>query len=164
VIVGPVRSWRHPPGLLGALVVLATAALLLACSILDPEDGPRDELQRAEEQWRKAGVTDYLYTVRRGCYCISEALGPAEVMVRNGAVEVRHPETGEPYDPDFAHLFPPVQGLFDLIRDAIERHADRLDVRYSAVLGYPEQIDIDYELQAADEELSVFATGFLPLR
>jgi hypothetical protein len=72
-------------------------------------------------------------------------------------------EKGEPA-PAFAEYVRDIEGLFDLIREAIERKAHKVDVSYDRVYGYPTSIDLDYLFNAVDDELQVTVSGFQPQR
>jgi len=67
-------------------------------------------------------------------------------------------QTGEPV-PSYATVRD-IAGLFALIRKAIDDGADRLEVTYDAQLGYPTFINIDYVVNAADDELQVRTSEF----
>jgi hypothetical protein len=57
-----------------------------------------------------------------------------------------------------AEGFPAVEGLFDLIRSAIEDRAHELDVTYDPALGVPVAFWIDYDEMVIDEELGMTVT------
>ncbi|MBV6622343.1 MAG: hypothetical protein KI793_05190 [Rivularia sp. (in: Bacteria)] len=111
--------------------------------------------------WRKQKITNYRYTLTNSCFCVPEARGPVIIEVRNGkTVSVTSEATGEKVNPDFFQNFDTIPELFNVIRDAINRRADRLDVEYDAKFGYPTNISIDYKFQLADEELFLSVTNF----
>ena len=111
--------------------------------------------------WKKQNISNYRYTLSNSCFCIPEARGPVIIEVRNGeTVSVTSEATGEEVNPDFFQRFDTILELFDVIRDAINRRADSLDVRYDARLGYPTNISIDYDVRIADEELFLSVTNF----
>lgn len=111
--------------------------------------------------FRKQKITNYRYTLSNSCFCISEARGPVIIEVRNGeTVSVTSEATGEKVNRDFFQNFDTVPKLFNVIRDAINRRADRLDVQYDDKFGYPTNISIDYKFQLADEELFLSVTNF----
>ncbi|AFY58596.1 hypothetical protein Riv7116_6247 [Rivularia sp. PCC 7116] len=111
--------------------------------------------------WRKQKITNYRYTLSNSCFCVPEARGPVIIEVRNGkTVSVTSEATGEEANPDFFQNFDTIPKLFNVIRDAINRRADRLDVEYDAKFGYPTNISIDYKFQLADEELFLSVTNF----
>lgn len=111
--------------------------------------------------FRKQKITNYRYTLSNSCFCIPEARGPVIIEVRNGeTVSVTSEATGEKVNRDFFQNFDTVPKLFNVIRDAINRRADRLDVQYDDKFGYPTNISIDYKFQLADEELFLSVTDF----
>jgi hypothetical protein len=57
-------------------------------------------------------------------------------------------------------LFPDVEGLFDIIDDAIERRAAQLLVQYDPDLGHPITIRIDYSRLTADDEVEYLISDF----
>jgi hypothetical protein len=70
-------------------------------------------------------------------------------------------DSGEPVPGDLAPHFPTVDGLFDVIKDAMDRDVHQLRVTYDGDTGIPVDIWIDYEANAVDEELGYQVT--LPL-
>jgi hypothetical protein len=136
---------------LTAMAVLATSG---ACGDLGPGDGPFEELTRNQERWQQQRPATYQYGVERLCFCGVEARGPVRVTVTGDDVTDRsYIDTGEPVPALFEDLFPTVDGLFDVLRDAIEREAHRIDVTYDPISGVPLDLFIDYEQNVADEEL-----------
>ena len=64
-------------------------------------------------------------------------------------------DDGTPVPAQHAESFPTVDGLFQLILDAIEDDADEIDVVYDPDTGVPLEIAIDFIEMAADDELTV---------
>lgn len=111
------------------------------------------QLTANQRLWRKQNISSYRYTLSNGCFCTEEARGPVIIEVRNGrTTSVTLVATGQPVDPELFQRYDTVPRLFDLIKDAIKRKAYNLDVKYNSTLGYPTQINIDYNSQIADEE------------
>jgi hypothetical protein len=74
-------------------------------------------------------------------------------VVRNDIVSIRDVWTGaEVVDPPEG-AYRTVEGIFTLIEDAINSHADRILVEYSEYVGAPVDTYIDYDKQLADEEM-----------
>ena len=156
------RSWLRRAA--GAAAVVAIAA---GCATAGPAgvEGPREELDRARRLWAAEGMDDYRYTLRRICFCLPEVGAPVEVEVRDGAVVARRAAgSGAPVGAEHQELWPAVEGLFDLVEDAVEREADRVAVTYHPERGYPTSVYIDYSFEMADEELGfeVEAPAALP--
>ena len=57
----------------------------------------------------------------------------------------------------------PVEGLFDLVQDAIDRNAARLEATFDPATGFPGSFAADYDLAVADEELAFTAGGLWPV-
>ena len=53
-----------------------------------------------------------------------------------------------------------VDGVFATIQDAVSSGADAINVSYDPNAGFPLTVAIDYELQAADEELAITISDF----
>lgn len=151
----------------GGMWVVAVAVSLASCSALQsgPDDPVQLELDRQRRQWRAQGIASYSYTVRRACFCPPEFTDPVVVRVRDGRVESRsYADGGRAVDAERARSWPAVEGLFDVVQEAIDREADSISVRYHPELGYPTEVQIDYERMAADEELGLAAYGLESLR
>ena len=100
-----------------------------------------------------------MFAVERLCFCGAESRGPVRVRVQGMAVVERvYVDTGGPVPGTFAELFPTVDGLFALVRSAIEGGAYEVRVTYHAVLGVPIDVWIDYIENAVDDELGLTVT------
>ncbi len=142
---------RQPLMALALSIAVASAA---GCGVLGPDEEQRSELERAEDRWAAARPQAYRYAVRRLCFCGPDAIGPVRVSVVGSVATDRfYVGSGEPVPGDLASLFPSVDGLFDILRDAIGRDAHRIDVTYDPETGVPTDLRIDYRENVADEEL-----------
>lgn len=115
--------------------------------------GLQNELDAARENWSVAEPAAYLMTVRRNCFC---PLGGArvDVLVSSGQVtEVSRNDTGEAIDISEGSFYPSVDGLHDILQDAIDRGAHSITASYHETMGYPVSFYIDYWENAVDEEL-----------
>ena len=134
--------------------VLLLAVLAGACGDLGPVDERFDELDRQEAKWQAARPAQYRFGLARICFCAPESLGPVRITVSGEDVtERRYIASGDPVPESLEAFFPSIDGLFDLLRDAIERDAHRIDVTYDPVSGVPIDLYIDYEVNVADEEV-----------
>jgi hypothetical protein len=150
----------------GVVTALLALAALQGCALLGSsrDDEIQQELNRNRRQWQAQGLDDYRYEVRRGCFCPAEVVGPVVVEVRDGEVVQRiYAENGEPVGATYAGLWTDVDGVFDVIQDAIDRDAARITAEYHPEMGYPRSIAIDYLAQAVDEEIAVTVGEVEPL-
>lgn len=131
--------------------------------------GPGDErenmrdLVAARARWNANGSTDYDMVSRALCFCI---LGGQEVRVtvRGGRVtSLVVVSSGQVIDPAQYSQYATVERLFDVIEDAIDREAVRLEVTYDNRFGYPVRFQIDYSEMIADEEYGHQVVSFTPL-
>ena len=146
------------------------SALLLAlagCALAPPAHLEQEErdLNRHRVLWNEQGLRDYTFDARRICFCGVEATGPMRVVVRGGEVmSVTRVENGEQVAVNFAGLWPSIEGIFAVVQDAIDRDAHSLRVEYDAELGFPTEIDIDYDEMTVDEEQGFRIEGVEPLQ
>lgn len=112
--------------------------------------------------WKQQNILNYRYTLTNSCFCVTEARGPVIITVRNGiTTSIKSVATGkEVSNPEFFERYKTIPKLFNVILDAIARKADSIDVQYNTKLGYPTQINIDYNRQTADEELYLTIENF----
>ncbi len=139
-----------------ALFSVVCLPMLTACSDLH---GPeQSELNANLAVWQSANIEDYQFRFQRLCFCAF--IDPVIIEVRHGDIaSVILADSGTVVDTtQMGGHFLTVGGLFEVIQDAIDQEAHSLTVEYHAQLGYPTSIDIDYLLNAVDEEVSFRAS------
>ena len=100
-----------------------------------------------------------MYAVERLCFCPVEYRGPVRVRVEAGvAVERLYVDSGLTVPSPMEGEFPTVDGLFELLRSAIEADAHEVRVTYDPGLGVPLDFWIDFNEMVADEELGIQVT------
>lgn len=130
------------------------ALVLCACADLGPTgEGLRAEIAAHRALWEERRPSAYVYEVERVCFCPIEARGPVRVRVRGTQVFDRaYVATGSPVGDGFELFFPGVDGLFDVLEDAVTRDADQVRVEWDPQSGAPLDLWIDYDRAIADEE------------
>ncbi|MDZ8187985.1 MAG: DUF6174 domain-containing protein [Nostoc sp. ChiSLP02] len=104
--------------------------------------------------WRQQRISNYRYEFTRSCNCLPKATEPVIIKVNNRmTTSITYKQTKQPADPELFRQYNTIPKLFDIIRDALIRRAANLTVQYDPVLGYPTQINIDYDSQIADDEI-----------
>jgi Family of unknown function (DUF6174)/Domain of unknown function (DUF6438) len=112
------------------------------------------ELETNQKLWNQQNFSSYRYTLSRSCFCTAEAREPVVIQVKEGKVTgITSVKTGKPVNRELFQAYDSVPKLFAVIKDAIAKKAASLDVKYHPTLGYPIQINVDYNAQIADEEL-----------
>lgn len=123
------------------------------------------QLQHNKQLWAKQKIYNYRYSLRRSCFCLPEVTQPVEIAVRNGKVtSLIGVNRRKPVNREYFTKYDSIAKLFEVIEDAIAKKAHRISVTYHPTLGYPTQIDIDYNKQMADEELSLTLENLQPLK
>lgn len=136
-------------------LLLGCTLLAIACSDLGLDIRSLTELERAAARWERNGPDSYDYAIQWICFCLDEHTRPVRVRVVAGeVVERTWVETGDPVSEPQAQAFTPVEGLFELLREAYRDEA-QVEVTYDSDLGYPTLISIDYDEMLADDEISV---------
>ena len=126
-----------------ATVLLAAAipAAALSAGACSASTGPVAGHTAARARWERVAPASYTMIVFRSCECLPEMSGPVVVAVRDGAVESRHyARSGAAVTPEYAALFPTVEGLFALVDAAAREGITPLEVRYDVALGFPTYI------------------------
>lgn len=141
--------------------ITRTTALLLAIILIagctggsgGAETGAAAELRTAREKWEKAGFENYTFHFRWQCFCIQEYVSLVELNVEGGkVVSGSYVEGGGDLGPDRLADYMPVDQLFDLIQEAVDRDAHSVRAEYDPDYGYPVDVYIDYDEMIADEE------------
>jgi hypothetical protein len=125
------------------VATLAVTLLLGIASCSAPATSPAAGLEAARARWAHLGPAAYTVTIARSCNCLPEMSGPVIVVVRNGTVTSRHyVQSGAAVGPQYAAVFPAVEGLFAIIDAGLREGVLPLDARYDAGLGYPIRIAV----------------------
>ena len=131
-----------------------------------PTPGSGVDLDRLQEEltsnrliWEAMGPDSYQFEFRRICFCIREFVAPVKIAVRGGTiVDVTFLESGlEAEEPD-PETYETIEGLLELLQEALDRKAFSLQVNYDPNFGYPTDADIDYDARIADEEFGFTVT------
>jgi hypothetical protein len=114
----------------------------------------RIDLAAAKRRWAQSAPSAYQITVGRSCFCDPDVTRSVIVTVRNGQVESRrYEDTGADVPAGIALAYPTVDGLFDVIDEAIGDQASTVDVLYDVTRGFPVSIQIDGSPMIADDEM-----------
>lgn len=141
---------------LAGLVVLVVA---MSCG---DAVGPRrqvTDLEAAHRRWRAQNLHTYAFTLQRTCFCTN--VHPLYVLVLSDTVAaVLDLETGTMVDRQFGET---VEGLFTFVRNAIDRPAQLIRVKYDVAKGFPTEIDYDGAARIADDEIFYRVTDVHPV-
>lgn len=135
-------------------VAVAWALVAVGCSDQGPEEELLAQVHSARTRWLAQRPARYVYGLERICSgCTAADQGPVDVTVdRATPVAWRYAGDGPAVPGEIAALFPSVDGLLDLIEDAIRTGAYEVSAQYDAGTGVPLVVRIDYEPFVFDEE------------
>jgi len=113
-----------------------------------------EKLRKNQVLWLQQNIRNYRYRLQVGCNCLPSVTQPVIIEVRNGVTtSIKAVNNGIPIEPEFFKNYNSIDKLFRIVQKAITEKAHLVDVTYHPTLGYPTQINIDYDAQIADEEL-----------
>jgi hypothetical protein len=133
-----------------SLAILALASSIAACSLFDQHP-------------TYSGPDDYAYTLNVGCFC--PYVGPLRITVQDDAVvDVRQLDPREDQGNvetlinEWARTLAELEAEVDRAR----READKVEVEYDPVFGFPTSISIDWIRDAVDDEISYTVSDYTP--
>lgn len=135
--------------------LLVLLPLLVGCVIFSSiEEDVQGEFDVNRALWDAAAISDYSMTFQRLCrFCGVEFAIPVRITVRGDTIyEVTDLDTGTPVAQPVTGAFLTIDGVFDVIRDAIDQNAVEIDVSYNNMLGYPTDVAIDLSRSMFNDE------------
>jgi len=156
-------------------VLLFAPALAQEPSPIQIEVGPGETSEsvnqtsrtiRAQQRaWTQQQLRNYRYTLEVSCFCVPEARQPVVIEVRDGVpVSYTYEATGETANASYFENYNTVPKLFNLMRAALYRSPNSMNVQFDPELDYPTQISIDYSAMIADEEIYLTIRDLQPLQ
>ena len=101
-------------------------AVLYGCADPTGNPVPLTALERNQERWAQQNISTYTYRFQRICFC--GLVDPVDVTVRSGVITaVVVADSQEELDPSMFDQFYTVDGLFQVVQDALD--GDALDPR-----------------------------------
>lgn len=142
------------------ILFILLAAFLTGCAAVAGQAS--SEIGRAQEKWQDANVSHYRYELAIGCFCVFSQDMPLVIEIQDGEVVSMEYKSGKEIDPANLELFQKYDTL-DKIFAELEKalgEADRVSVTYDETYGFPNEVSIDFEEQAADEEIYLTISNF----
>lgn len=120
------------------------------------------DLLAAETQWHQHKPSRYSYTLQRSCFCSPEFTKPIKIEVSGNSV-TKATVDDLPLSLERRADALTVEGLFNVVRKALDDKVERLEVRYDPTTGIPLSISVDRSKQIADEEMYYSISDFKTL-
>ena len=121
---------------------------------------PQSELDTASSSWNSQHPHAYSFVSTESCNCLSDVTRPIRVTVTTGITaeaiqSAVYADDEAPISEDARSRLRTIDGVFEEIQDAIDEDAAEVRVDYDETMGYPISVFVDYDRNAADEELSL---------
>lgn len=121
------------------------------------------EIQTNKEKWLSHGVTGYQIEMQKICFCAPDAVRLMIFEIVNNEIKtVRYADTGDDVDPSHYNQYNTVEGLFLLVEQALEKNPADLSIAYDKEYGYIKELAIDYQVNIADDEVTIIASNMKP--
>jgi len=140
------------------LLFIFIALVLAACSM-----GSQTEIERNKEKWQDASITHYRFNLTLGCFCVFSQEMPLVIEVQDGEAVSMEYQSGNEIDAANRELFEKyatIDRIFSELETDINGAADEVVISYDSTFGFPEQANIDFVKNAADDELYLTISGF----
>jgi hypothetical protein len=122
-------------------------------------------LEANRARWSSSRIHAYRYRFRWECYCTTDYVRLVDVTVMRGSiVSVVDVATGKPLGEQAMARYRTIDGLFDFLREAIDRPAASTRSAFDPDLGYPSGGYVDYVASVADEEMAFQIYALSPVR
>ena len=149
------------------ILLIAVAALALAaCAGGASANQNQSELDQNWQKWQDADISHYRYNLAISCFCVFSQDMPLIIEVQDGQVVSMEYASGNEIDAgsrEYFQRFETIDRLFEQLQKDIGGEADEVVVTYNAAYGFPEEVKIDYVLEATDDELWLTISDFEPL-
>jgi hypothetical protein len=123
-----------------------------------PRSDPRYQaLLAAESRWRAAGIKSYEYAVSVACFCGFDRT-PFAIRVVDG---VSAPIPGnDPWRNKAGEHYNSIEKLFAMVRSALDRGDEIVDVSYDTATGRPLVISLDMSRRGEDDDVFLSVSEF----
>ena len=145
------------------LLVILMSLMLAACTAVGNAMGSQSEIEQNKQKWQDANISHYRYNLHISCFCIFVENMPLIIEVQDGEVVSMEFQNGKEIDPSLIDLFnkyATIDRVFAEVEAGLNGAADNVVVKYDPTYGFPTEVTIDVEQQAADDELYLTLSDF----
>jgi hypothetical protein len=151
------------------ILISALALTLAACaSATASANQNQSELEQNQQTWQDANISHYRYNLAISCFCVFSQDMPLIIEVQDGQVVSMEYASGNEIDPgnrEYFQRFETIDKVFEQLGKDIGGEADEVVVNtYNATYGFPEDVKVDYVLEATDDEIWFTISDFEPLQ
>jgi hypothetical protein len=138
------------------LILIVMALILAGCAAMGNALGSQSEIEQNKEKWQDAGISHYRYNLFISCFCVFTQDMPLIIEVQDGEVVSMEFQSGKEIDPSLLELFEKyatIDRVFTEVEAGLNGAADNVVVTYDPTYGFPTEVTLDFEQQAADDEI-----------
>ena len=122
-------------------------------------------LEENRTKFAGLGINHYLINTRQTCFCAGNATREVKLHVMDNWIEnFTYTDDDSEVAAEDRQSYRTVPQMFDLVASLLDTDYFRVVVSYHPDYGYPTSIFIDREACTVDEELTITASDFMPLR
>jgi hypothetical protein len=136
--------------------------ILAACASANALGSP-SEIEQNREKWQDANISHYRFHLFIGCFCIFTEDMPLIIEVQDGEIVSMELSSGKEIDPSLLELFnkyATIDRVFSEVEAGLNGGADNVVVKYDPTYGFPTEVTLDFETQAADDEIYLTLSDF----
>jgi hypothetical protein len=121
-------------------------------------------LNKARSKWNKLNLDYYEYEYMQYCFCINAGIPFAVQVKYNTIISIINKNDGTEVPEYQYEYFHTIDGLFDIIQEAIDNNYHIMSLAFDPVYFYPAEISIDYIKNAIDDEMTYLASKLRAMR
>jgi hypothetical protein len=145
------------------LILVVMTLILAGCAAMGNALGNQSEIEQNREKWQDAAISHYRFHLFVGCFCVFTQDMPLIIEVQDGKVVSMEYQSGNEIDPSLMDLFnkyATIDRIFAEVEEGLNGAADNVVVKYDPTYGFPNEVTIDFEQQAADDEVYLTLSNF----
>jgi len=142
--------------------IIILVLLITACS------SGSSNLAQNHQTWDDADISHYRFELTVGCFCPWGGLMPWTVEVRDGNVVSMISADGTNFDTsdplnEYVLRFATIDRIFGKLESEEFQNADKIEITFDPMYGYPTSANIDFIELAMDDELYLTVSAFKTL-
>ena len=153
---------------IAATLLLILIILVGAVPLLDWYEYERYHAAIADNRfrWQENFVDSYAFTIQMHCQCDAPGNIPFRVTnVDSRTVSIVSVDSGESFLATGTREVPhSIRGVFDKLVEIVERRPDALSVTFDESFGYPSHIEVDFDQDFNNDDVSYEIVDFEVLR
>jgi hypothetical protein len=141
-------------------LVCLIVALATGCMDSGGPSSTQEALDLNLMYFTRVARPQYSFTWQQSCFCGTDMTKPIRITVTGADItRAAYVADQQPVSASVRASLRTIEGVFDLIQQRLDQHADEVTVTYDAAY-YPASVFIDISKQTADEETSLHLSDF----